>query len=123
MKEITGTYIVDKPQSSVRLKRQDDNSTEWLDFFQFESILIGHFFIEVVKKIEEYIGEGKKVIIDFDKEKAMLIKDKTPNFLKLFTSEMSLKTVENYYEEIGNFDNTNYSKTILGENKDAESIC
>ena len=69
------------------------------------------------------MNESEKVVIDFDNEKAMLVKDKDPNFLSIFTQEMSPETVANFYmENDGNTDDNNYSKPNLGDDKYVESI-
>ena len=49
--------------------------------------------------------------------------DKDPNFLSIFSQEMSPQTVANYYmENDGNMDDNNYSKPNLGDDKYVESI-
>ena len=69
------------------------------------------------------MNESEKVVIDFDNEKAMLVKDKDPNFLSIFAQEMSPETVANFYmENDGNTDDNNYSKPNLGDDKYVESI-
>lgn len=124
MDSIEGTYKVEKHESRIRLiKADDNNSVNFLDYFVFVDRLYRYFTYETVETITKYVCEHKKLIIDFDNKKALLVKDKMPNFDNIFRREFDAKTVEKYYESTDNdFGQTNYSKTILGVNEDVEPI-
>ena len=124
MNTIDGVYLVEKHELRIRLlKKGDSNEVVFLDFFDFMNKLYPNFSYETCEKIKEYICEQKKVIIDFSNKKAILIRDKTPDFDKIFRKEFDPKTIEQYYESVdGNTLETNYIKTILGDDKNVESI-
>jgi len=121
---IEGVYIVEKHETRIRLlKKSDSTDVVFLDFFDFINKLLLCFNFDTVEKIKEYICERKKVIIDFTNKKAILVKDKIPDFDKIFEKEFDPKTIEQYYESVdGNTLETNYVKTILGEETNVESI-
>lgn len=124
MVEVEGVYLASKTGTLINLvKAGVENERQSLDYFTFQSYLFRYFDIEKINKILEYLNENEKVVIDFDNEKAMLVKDKDPNFLSVFSQEMSPQTVANYYmENDGNMDDNNYSKPNLGDDKYVESI-
>ena len=124
MVEIDGVYLVSKSGSLINLiKSGSETERQSLDYFAFQTYLFKYFDVEKINKILEYLNESEKVVIDFDNEKAMLVKDKDPNFLSIFTQEMSPETVANFYmENDGNMDDNNYSKPNLGDDKYVESI-
>ena len=124
MIEIEGVYSITKSGTLINLTRAgNETERQSLDYFSFQSYLFRCFDIDKINKILEYLNEGEKVIIDFDNEKAMLVKDKDPNFLSLFAQEMDPLTVANFYNENdGNMDDNNYQKPNLGDNKYVESI-
>jgi hypothetical protein len=121
---IEGVFTVEKNETRIRLiKNSDKNSIIFLDYFDFVDRLFQYFSYETVEKIKNYICEHKKIIIDFNNKKAILVKDKIPNFNKVFRKEFDPKTVEQYYESVdGNTLENNYVKTILGDDKNVESI-
>lgn len=124
MIEVEGIYLVSKTGTLINLvKAGVENERQSLDYFTFKSYMFRYFDIEKINKILEYLNENEKVVIDFDNEKAMLVKDKDPNFLSIFAQEMSPETVANFYmENDGNTDDNNYSKPNLGDDKYVESI-
>ena len=124
MIDIEGVYLVSKTGTLINLvKAGAENERQSLDYFMFQSYLFKYFDIDKINKILEYLNESEKVVIDFDNEKAMLVKDKDPNFLSIFTQEMDPQTVANYYmENDGNMDDNNYQKPNLGDDKYVESI-
>lgn len=124
MVEVEGVYLASKMGTLINLvKAGVENERQSLDYFTFQSYLFRYFDVEKINKILEYLNENEKVVIDFDNEKAMLVKDKDPNFLSIFSQEMSPQTVANYYmENDGNMDDNNYSKPNLGDDKYVESI-
>lgn len=124
MVEVEGVYLASKTGTLINLvKAGVENERQSLDYFTFQSYLFRYFDVEKINKILEYLNENEKVVIDFDNEKAMLVKDKDPNFLSIFSQEMSPQTVANYYmENDGNMDDNNYSKPNLGDDKYVESI-
>lgn len=124
MIEVEGVYLASKTGTLINLvKAGVENERQSLDYFTFQSYLFRYFDVEKINKILEYLNENEKVVIDFDNEKAMLVKDKDPNFLSIFSQEMSPQTVANYYmENDGNMDDNNYSKPNLGDDKYVESI-
>jgi len=121
---IDGVYFVEKHEERVRLiKKSDTEEVVFLDFFEFIDRLFLYFNYETISKIKDYICEHKKVIIDFGNKKAILVKDKMTNFNKIFLKEFDSKEIQNYYESVdGNMLETNYVKTILGEQKNVEPI-
>jgi len=124
MVEVEGVYLASKTGTLINLvKAGVENERQSLDYFTFQSYLFRYFDVEKINKILEYLNENEKVVIDFDNEKAMLVKDKDPDFLSIFSQEMSPQTVANYYiENDGNMDDNNYSKPNLGDDKYVESI-
>lgn len=124
MVEVEGVYLASKTGTLINLvKAGVENERQSLDYFTFQSYLFRYFDVEKINKILEYLNENERVVIDFDNEKAMLVKDKDPNFLSIFSQEMSPQTVANYYmENDGNMDDNNYSKPNLGDDKYVESI-
>ena len=63
------------------------------------------------------------MIIDFDNDRAMLVKNKDPKFISTFMKEMSPETVAAYYtDNDGNMDDNNYNKPTLGDDTYVESI-
>ena len=124
MIDIEGVYLVSKTGTLINLvKAGAENERQSLDYFMFQSYLFKYFDIDKINKILEYLNESEKVVIDFDNEKAMLVKDKDPNFLSIFTQEMDPQTVANFYNENdGNMDDNNYQKPNLGDDKYVESI-
>lgn len=124
MIDIEGVYLVSKTGTLINLvKAGAENERQSLDYFTFQSYLFKYFDVDRINKILEYLNESEKVVIDFDNEKAMLVKDKDPDFLSIFTQEMSPETVANYYiENDGNMDDNNYQKPNLGDDKYVESI-
>lgn len=124
MLDIEGIYSATKTGTLINLvKAGVESERQSLDYFTFQSILFKYFDIDRINKILEYLNESEKVIIDFDNERAMLVKDKDPNFLSIFTKEMSPETIANFYmENDGNMDDNNYSKPNLGDDKYVESI-
>lgn len=121
---IEGVFTIEKNETRIRLiKNSDKNSIIFLDYFDFIDRLFQYFPYETVEKIQNYVCEHKKIIIDFNNKKAILVKDKIPNFDKVFMKEFDPKTVEQYYESVdGNTLENNYVKTILGDDKNVESI-
>jgi hypothetical protein len=121
---IEGVFTIEKNETRIRLiKNSDKNSIVFLDYFDFIDRLFQYFPYETVEKIQNYVCEHKKIIIDFNNKKAILVKDKIPNFDKVFMKEFDPKTVEQYYESVdGNTLENNYVKTILGDDKNVESI-
>ena len=124
MIEVEGVYLVSKTGTLINLvKAGVENERQSLDYFTFQSYLFRYFDIDKINKILEYLNENEKVVIDFDNEKAMLVKDKDPKFISIFTKEMSPETVANFYmENNGNMDDNNYIKPNLGDDKYVESI-
>ena len=124
MVSIDGVYQITKIGTFIRLKRAGgEGETQTIDYFTFNSSLFQYFDLEKINKIMGYLNENKSVIIDFDQEKAMLIKDKDPSFMSLFRQEFDPQTIANYYDEIdGNTDDNNYNKPNLGDDTYVESI-
>lgn len=124
MIEVEGVYLVSKTGTLINLvKAGVENERQSLDYFIFQSYLFRYFDIDKINKILEYLNENEKVVIDFDNEKAMLVKDKDPKFISIFTKEMSPETVANFYmENNGNMDDNNYIKPNLGDDTHVESI-
>ena len=124
MIDIEGVYLVSKTGTLINLvKAGTESERQSLDYFTFQSCLFKYFDVDRINKILEYLNESEKVVIDFDNEKAMLVKDKDPNFLSIFTQEMNPQTVANFYNENdGNMDDNNYQKPNLGDDKYVESI-
>lgn len=124
MIEVEGVYLVSKTGTLINLvKAGVENERQSLDYFTFQSYLFRYFDIDKINKILEYLNENEKVVIDFDNEKAMLVKDKDPKFISIFTKEMSPETVANFYmENNGNMDDNNYIKPNLGDDTHVESI-
>jgi len=124
MIEVEGVYLVSKTGTLINLvKAGVENERQSLDYFTFQSYLFRYFDIDKINKILEYLNENEKVVIDFDNEKAMLVKDKDPKFISIFTKEMSPETVANFYmENDGNMDDNNYIKPNLGDDTHVESI-
>ena len=124
MLQIDGVYLVSKTGTMITLvKSGAEKECQSLDYFLFQSYLFKHFDIDKINKILEYLNEHEQVVIDFDNDKAMLVKNKDPNFISLFKQEMSSQTVASFYaENDGNMDDNNYQKPTLGDDTYVESI-
>lgn len=120
--KLEGSYIASKFYSSVRLEAVENKIAETVEYFKFEALLFSCFESESIKKICNLINEKKQVLIDFDNGTAFLIKDKDIRFSKEFYKTMTTSAVENFYLEVGDMSDMNYTKTILGDNKDVEPI-
>jgi len=124
MVEVDGIYSAKKMGTMITLTKSGaENESQNLDYFTFQSYLFKYFEIDKINKILEYLNGHEQVIIDFDNKKAMLVKDKNPNYISLFAKEMSPETVANFYNENdGNMDDNNYNKPTLGDDTYVESI-
>lgn len=124
MLQIDGVYLASKMGTMVNLTKSGaETERQSLDYFLFQSYLFKHFDVDKINKILEYLNEHEQVVIDFDNDRAMLVKDQDPNFMKMFMQEMSSDTVAGFYNNNdGNMDDNNYSKPTLGDDTYVESI-
>lgn len=123
--KIEGVYSITKTGTMINLVRgvEDSREMQSIDYFDFQTCLFKYFDIDKINKILEHLNNNGQVIIDFDTEKAMLVKDKVPNFMSEFLKEMAPETVASFYaDNDGNMDDNNYSKPNLGDDKYVESI-
>ena len=124
MLQIDGVYLASKMGTMVNLTKSGaETERQSLDYFLFQSYLFKHFDVDKINKILEYLNEHEEVIIDFDNDRAMLVKNKDPKFISTFMKEMSPETVAAYYtDNDGNMDDNNYNKPTLGDDTYVESI-
>ena len=124
MLQIDGVYLASKMGTMVNLtKSGTENERQSLDYFLFQSYLFKHFDVDKINKILEYLNEHEQVVIDFDNDRAMLVKNQDPKFTELFVQEMRPETVAGFYNNNdGNMDDNNYNKPTLGDDTYVESI-
>lgn len=95
---ITGVFILKREfGNNVSLLNTKTNSLEYIDYFKFKQILERSYGIERSNKILENINCYNKVILDFEKNVAKLIKDKDFDFKKVISGYMTPEHVENEY--------------------------
>ena len=124
MLQIEGVYLASKMGTMIMLTKSGaETERQSLDYFLFQTYLFKHFDVDKINKILEYLNEHEEVIIDFDNDRAMLVKNKDPKFILTFMKEMSPETVAAYYtDNDGNMDDNNYNKPTLGDDTYVESI-
>lgn len=124
MLQIEGVYLASKMGTMIMLTKSGaETERQSLDYFLFQTYLFKHFDIDKINKILEYLNEHEDVIIDFDNDRAMLVKNQDPEFMSIFMKEMSPETVAGYYaDNDGNMDDNNYQKPTLGDDTYVESI-
>lgn len=124
MLQIEGVYLASKMGTMIMLTKSGaETERQSLDYFLFQTYLFKHFDIDKINKILEYLNEHEEVIIDFDNDRAMLVKNKDPEFMSIFMKEMSPETVAAFYaDNDGNMDDNNYNKPTLGDDTYVESI-
>lgn len=95
-----------KPNVKIYLENKEEATATYLDYFDFEKILINKFDIDKVEKILHLLNCGNKVLIDFYKPKAFKIADKDINYNKLFwNSHGSINAVQRAYNDYITYEN------------------
>lgn len=93
---IKGVFLLKREiNNKVSLTNKETNSYDLIDYFEFERMLKQHFSIDKSNKILDCINCSQKVIIDFDKSIAKLIKEKDYDFRDVMKSYMNSTNVEN----------------------------
>lgn len=86
MNSITGTYLVQKEMSFVRLDNKIDKTRQILNYFDFEKVLHRRFEEDITKKLLDKLNDNEKLLIDFDKGSVNIVKIKEVPFSKALTS-------------------------------------
>jgi len=94
--DIKGVFLIKRDYGNkVALQSKATNSMTLLDYFDFEDRIHQYFSYQTVNKILDNINCGRKVIIDFDKKIAKLIKEKDFDFSKVIPGCLNATNVEN----------------------------
>lgn len=97
MESVNKVFKVVKQHSLIDMYNKEDNTHQYLNYDKFESLAVLHFGYEKASIILDYLNESKSLIIDFENKKALLIKEKTPNWSKSFKEYMSADKVMQAY--------------------------
>ena len=101
MNSINRIFKVNKQNSLIDMYDKEDNTHQYLNYNKFETLVISNFGYKKANLILDYINENKSVIIDFENKKALLIKDKNPNWNNTFKNYMSIdKVIQSYRKDI-----------------------
>ena len=97
--DINGIFILKREfGNNVSLLNTATKNLEYVDYFEFKTLLEKKFGLERAKNILETINCYNKVILDFDKAIAKLIKDKPCDFNKVINSYLTTKNIEIEYD-------------------------
>jgi len=103
MELINKIFKVKKQYSLIDMYNKEDNTHQYLDYNKFENLVILHLGYDKAYKVLECLNENKSLIIDFENKKALLIKDKIPNWNLTFKEYMSTeKVVQAYRRDVEN---------------------
>ena len=92
---ISGIFILKREfGNNVSLLNTKTNALEYIDYFKFKPILEKAYGIEKSNKILDNINCYNKVMLDFDRTVAKLIKDKNYDFIKVIRDQMTPTNVE-----------------------------
>lgn len=97
MESINKVFKVSKHHSLVDMYNKEDNTHQYLDYGKFENLAVLNFGFDKATIILDYLNESKSLIIDFENKKALLIKEKTPNWTNTFKEYMSSEKVMQAY--------------------------
>lgn len=101
--KISGIFVLKREfGNNVSLLNTNTKSLEYMDYFKFKPILEENYGIEKAKIILENVNCYNKVILDFDKTVAKLVKDKDCDFKQTLYSMMTPQAVETEY--VNSFD-------------------
>lgn len=97
--KINGVFILKREfGNNVSILNTKTKFLEYMDYFKFKPILEETYGIEKTKIILDNINSYYRVILDFDKKIAKLIKDKDVDFSEVIFSYLDVKTVQNEYD-------------------------
>lgn len=97
MESINKVFKVVKQHSLIDMYNKEDNTHQYLDYNKFENLLVLNFGYDKAILILDYLNESKSIIIDFENKKALLIKEKDPNWNQTFKEYMSINKVTQAY--------------------------
>ena len=97
MESINKVFKVSKHHSLVDMYNKEDNTHQYLDYNKFENLAVLNFGFDKATTILDYLNENKSLIIDFENKKALLIKEKTPNWDHAIKEYMSTDKVMQAY--------------------------
>lgn len=101
MESINKVFKVVKQHSLIDMYVKEDNTHQYLNYDKFEDLVIKNFGYDKANTIMDYLNESKSIIIDFENKKALLIKEKTPNWNHTFKEYMSTdKVIQAYRRDI-----------------------
>lgn len=101
MESINKVFKVVKQHSLIDMYVKEDNIHQYLNYDKFEDLVIKNFGYDKANTIMDYLNESKSIIIDFENKKALLIKEKTPNWNNTFKEYMSTdKVIQAYRRDI-----------------------
>ncbi len=101
MESINKIFKVKKQHSLIDMYNKEDNTHQYLNYNKFENLIILHLGYDKAYKVLEYLNENKSIIIDFENKKALLIKDKEPNWNLTFKDYMSTdKIIQAYRRDV-----------------------
>lgn len=101
MESINKVFKVVKQHSLIDMYVKEDNTHQYLNYDKFEDLVIKNFGYDKANTIMDYLNESKSIIIDFENKKALLIREKTPNWNNTFKEYMSTdKVIQAYRRDI-----------------------
>jgi len=96
--KISGIFVLKREfGNNVSLLNTNTKALEYMDYFKFKPILEESYGIDKAKIILENVNCYNKVILDFDKNVAKLVKEKDCNFKQTIYSMMTPQAVETEY--------------------------
>lgn len=103
--QINGIFVLKREfGNNISLLNTNTKALEYMDYFKFKPLLEKAFGLEKSRKILELINCYNKVILDFDKAIAKLIKDKPCDFNKVISSYLNTENIENEYNNYFDLD-------------------
>ena len=97
----TDIYIVEEKYGYIFLDSQTMDSKKAMDPFKFRVLLVQSFTEDQIKKIIEALSLGKKLIIDFDKDRVKGIEEKEERFENAFLETFSKEAVQEWWDTEG----------------------
>ena len=93
--DIKGIFLLKREfDNKISLFNKETNNLELVDYFEFEHLLKKYFGIDKTEVILDHINCGRKIIIDFNKSIAKLVKEKEYNFKDAMNVYFDPKNIE-----------------------------
>lgn len=93
--DIKGIFLLKREiDNKISLLNKETSNYELVDYFMFEHTLMKTFGIDKTKNILEHLNCGRKVLVDFNKNIAKLVKEKEFDFKEVMKPYFDPKTIE-----------------------------